>query len=52
MLMAVAAWLVWRAGPAPRVRPALAWYGVQLVAIALWSWLFFAWLLSPYLARV
>lgn len=43
-LMAVAAWLVWRA-PADPVdrRRALGLFGVQLVANALWSWLFFAW---------
>lgn len=42
-MMAVAAWLVWRAGPSPQVRRALWLWGVQLVANALWSWLFFAW---------
>jgi tryptophan-rich sensory protein len=40
-LMAVAAWLVWRS-PGPR-GTALGLFGVQLVANALWSWLFFAW---------
>jgi tryptophan-rich sensory protein len=40
-LMAVAAWLVWRS-PGPRGM-ALGLFGVQLVANALWSWLFFAW---------
>lgn len=43
-LMAVAAWLVWRAPAAPPDRRrALGLFGVQLVANALWSWLFFAW---------
>ena len=41
--MAVAAWLVWRAGPSRAVRSALALYAVQLVLNALWSWLFFGW---------
>jgi len=40
-LMGVSAWLVWRS-PRPR-RRALALFGAQLVANALWSWLFFAW---------
>lgn len=40
-LMGVAAWLVWRS-PGRHTR-ALALFGVQLVANALWSWLFFAW---------
>jgi translocator protein len=46
--MAVAAWLVWRADdakPAAR-RRALTLFVVQLVANALWSWLFFAWQLG------
>lgn len=42
-MMAVAAWLAWRAAPGPRGRPALLLYGAQLAANALWSWLFFAW---------
>lgn len=42
-LMAVAAWLVWRRGEQADVRGALRLYGAQLVANALWSWLFFAW---------
>lgn len=40
-LMGVAAWLVWRS-PGPKAR-ALALFGAQLAANALWSWLFFAW---------
>lgn len=43
-LMGIAAWLVWRRRGAIGV--ALAWFGVQLVANALWSWLFFAWKLG------
>jgi tryptophan-rich sensory protein len=40
-LMGVAAWLVWRS-PGPKNK-ALALFGAQLAANALWSWLFFAW---------
>ncbi len=40
-LMGVAAWLVWRSPGSKGV--ALAWFGAQLVANALWSWLFFFW---------
>ena len=40
-LMGVAAWLVWRA-PGGK-RGALGLFGAQLVANALWSWLFFGW---------
>ena len=43
LLMGVAAWLVWREGHAPRLRPALTLFFVQLCVNALWSWLFFAW---------
>ena len=43
ILMALAAWLVWRERGATSVRPALTLYVVQLAANALWSWLFFAW---------
>ena len=41
LLMAVAAWLVWRTGR--NTRSALGLYFVQLAANSLWSWLFFAW---------
>lgn len=40
-LMGISAWLVWRS-PSQN-RAALALFGAQLVANALWSWLFFAW---------
>ena len=40
-LMGVSAWLVWRSGR--RSGGALALFVAQLVANALWSWLFFAW---------
>lgn len=44
-LMGVAAWLVWREGRLTGVSTAgaLALFVVQLVANALWSWLFFKW---------
>jgi tryptophan-rich sensory protein len=41
LLMGISAWLVWRS-PRPG-RGALALFGAQLGANALWSWLFFAW---------
>lgn len=41
VLMAVAAWLVWRAGAGPQRRRALALYGVQLALNAAWTPLFF-----------
>ena len=43
VLMSVAAWLVWRDHGFSGAGPALRLFGVQLVANALWSWLFFAW---------
>lgn len=42
-LMAVSAWLVWRARGFGGARAALTLFIVQLAANALWSWLFFAW---------
>lgn len=42
-LMAVAAWLVWRAYGFRMAKPALRLFIVQLAANALWNWLFFAW---------
>jgi tryptophan-rich sensory protein len=41
LLMATSAWLVWRQG-GPERRGALTLYIAQLVANALWTWLFFA----------
>ena len=41
ILMAVAAWLVWRSGPWPEPRRALAFYAAQLVLNAAWTPLFF-----------
>jgi translocator protein len=43
VLMAVAAWLVWREQGATLKRTALTLFLTQLCANALWSWLFFAW---------
>jgi len=43
LLMAVAAWLVWREPGVPTRRMALGLFVAQLVANALWSWLFFGW---------
>jgi benzodiazapine receptor len=40
-MMGCAAWLVWRSPT--RRRGALSLFGAQLIANALWSWLFFAW---------
>ena len=45
-LMAVAAWLVWRAHGWQGARTALTLFLIQLAANALWSWLFFAWRLG------
>jgi len=41
LLMAIAAWLVWRAAGLTGARLALACYLLQLVLNAAWSWLFF-----------
>ena len=43
VLMAIAVWLVWRERGFAGARTALLFYIVQLVANALWTWLFFAW---------
>jgi tryptophan-rich sensory protein len=43
VLMGVSAWLVWREHGFRRARTALWLYAAQLVANALWTWLFFAW---------
>jgi tryptophan-rich sensory protein len=42
-LMAIAAWLVWRAHGFHGARTALTLFIVQLAANALWTWIFFAW---------
>jgi len=46
LMMAVAAWLVWRRHNATAVRWPLSLFTVQLILNAVWSWLFFA-LRSP-----
>ncbi|HEX5970977.1 MAG TPA: TspO/MBR family protein [Gemmatimonadaceae bacterium] len=43
ILMAVAAWLVWRRTGWSGATGALTLFVAQLVANALWSWIFFAW---------
>ena len=43
VLMAIAAWLVWRSGGFRTNRIALLLFIGQLIFNALWSWLFFAW---------
>jgi len=43
VLMAVAAWLVWRRAGWKGASTALSLFIVQLALNALWSWLFFAW---------
>lgn len=54
LAMAVAAWLVWRVRTLDRSKPvALGLFVTQLIANALWSWLFFAWHLGgPAFAEV
>ncbi len=42
-MMAISAWLVWKDQGFGRARTALSFFLAQLVANALWSWLFFAW---------
>jgi translocator protein len=46
LLMAVAAWLVWRRGGPRAAGVPLALYLVQLALNALWTWLFFRWRLG------
>lgn len=43
LLMAVAAWLVWKEHRTRENRRALTLYLLQLAFNALWTWLFFAW---------
>jgi len=43
VLMAVSAWLIWRARGFGEGRRALVLYIAQLAANSLWSWLFFGW---------
>ena len=46
LMMAVAAWLVWRTRGFAGARGALTLFLVQLALNALWTWLFFAWRLG------
>lgn len=46
LLMAIAAWLVWRERGFAGAWVALTLFLTQLVANALWTWLFFAWQLG------
>lgn len=46
VLMAIAAWLVWRAAGLRNAGFALSLFVAQLALNALWSWLFFAWQLG------
>lgn len=48
LLMAVAAWRVWRAAGWREARGALGMYLLQLVGNALWTWLFFVWHDGPW----
>ena len=43
LLMAIAAWLVWREHGFRRAGGALTLFVVQLAANAVWTWLFFVW---------
>lgn len=43
VLMGISAWLVWRANGFAYARVALLLFIAQLVANALWTWLFFVW---------
>lgn len=45
-LMGISAWLVWRERDTKPIARALSLFMAQLVANALWSWLFFAWRLG------
>jgi len=46
LMMAIAAWLVWRVGGYRAANTALTLFLVQLALNALWSWLFFGWRLG------
>jgi tryptophan-rich sensory protein len=43
LMIGIAAWLVWRERGFTGARTALALFVVQLIANALWTWIFFAW---------
>lgn len=46
LMMAIAAWLIWRIAGFAAARTALVLFLVQLAFNALWSWLFFGWRLG------
>jgi tryptophan-rich sensory protein len=46
LLMALAAWLVWKEERKQDIRRALSFYSLQLALNALWTWVFFAWRLG------
>ncbi len=48
LMMAIAAWLVWRVHGFRRARVALGLFVLQLAANALWTWLFFVWHLGAF----
>lgn len=48
VLMALAAWQVWRAAPLVRSGWALPLFVAQLALNALWTWLFFGWQLGAW----
>jgi translocator protein len=48
LLMALAAWMVWRERGFAHAPAALTLFLIQLVVNALWSWLFFAWHLGAW----
>lgn len=41
LLMAIAAWLIWKDFGFTKARRPLQWFGLQLALNAAWSWLFF-----------
>lgn len=41
VLMAIAAWLIWKEYGFKEGREPLRWFGIQLFLNALWSWIFF-----------
>ena len=45
-MIGVAAWLIWRKGGFATHRVALSLFLLQLAVNALWTWMFFAWLLG------
>ncbi|WP_437201574.1 TspO/MBR family protein [Planctomicrobium sp. SH664] len=42
LLMAMAAWLIWKQGGFKENRRPLAWFVIQLILNVAWSWIFFA----------